>query len=281
MRFHDPVFDDNPQTVKGIISTGFFYVSLLLGQRIFGTKQLLRLHVKSLPISLLFRIAVVGGAAATTQKFAYPLYNVFLHDKKRVVYKEKIRRGLLTVCSYLLLEQVMFPGVSPFKTALPSSVTTTGSYASMFGGAIPSTSSVATSYQRSLIQRMGRIHGCHHCGSRQIIGYGKYFIADHMPPTKLAELYSRQLWRRMLNLRVVQQLRPQCLDCFSVQGNAVRKNIHLAVFHYTPRLAVLSPLLATWLIENEYFGKKLRKLTNPLVASCVETYRELEEKMDR
>lgn len=181
--------------------------------------------------------------------------------------------------SYAVLEQLCFPGVSPFKTALPSSVKTTGSYASSFGGSIPSTSAVATAYQRSLIQRIGRVHGCHHCGSRQLLRIGKHFIADHMPPTKLAEMHSRAAWRQLLKWPVVQQLRPQCLDCYSIQGAAVRKNIHVPVFQMLPRPMLLAPVLALWLVENPYFGKRLKKLTNPLVDSLLAEYKAFEKEL--
>ena len=276
--YYDPVLEENPHTVRAVITTAVFYCSLIVGQHIAAVKPFLRLHATSLPVSILARCAVVGGAAAMTQSLSYPLFNKFLSERKRVVSREKVRRALLTFCGYALIEQLTFPGVSPLKTSLPSSILTTGSYASVFGGAIPSSSSVASPYQRTLIQRMGRAHGCHHCGSRQLFGSGTYFIADHMPPTKLVDKMNKAFLRRLLRIEVAQSLMPQCLACFSMQGNAVKRHIHVPVFQYGPRLVYLAPLLATWLAENPYFGKHLKKLTNPLVDAIAEVEKEMKSR---
>jgi hypothetical protein len=275
--YYDPLFDENPQTVKALLTTVVFYGSYLLGHRIAGLRPFLALHSQSLPISMLARTAVVVTAATATQMYSYPLFSRFLRERRRVPKKEKVRRGILTVLSFAVLEQLAFPGVSIMKTALPSSVITTGSYAAVLGH-IPSTSSIATPYQRSLIQRLGSLHGCHHCGSRQLFSRGKYFIADHMPPSKLAKLANQSWWRRLLKLPVVQCLRPQCMDCFGVQGNAVMKNVHVPVFRHGPRLVLLAPLLGTWAVENAYFGKTAKKWTNPLVDAFIHLSRSVEEK---
>lgn len=278
---YDPVLEENPQTVRALVTTAVFYCSLMVGQHVSALRPLLQMHATSLPVSLLARFAVVGGAAAVTQSLSYPLIGKFLKDRKRVVAKERLRRGLLTVLGYAAIEQLTFPGVSPLKTSLASSILTTGSFASVFGGAIPSSSSVATPYQRTLIQRMGRVHGCHHCGSRQLFGSGAYFIADHMPPTKLVEKMNHSFLRRLLRLSVSQSLMPQCLGCFSLQGNAVKRHLHVPVFQNGPRLVYLAPLLAAWLAENPYFGKQLKKLTNPMVDVLAEVERETRERSRR
>jgi hypothetical protein len=60
---------------------------------------------------------------------------------------------------------------------------------------------------------------------------GMGYIADHMPPTKIARELSEVWWRRMLRITVRQRLYPQCKSCFSRQGEAVRSGTHTLVYH--------------------------------------------------
>ena len=74
-----------------------------------------------------------------------------------------------------------------------------------FSAAVPSTSAVATAGERNSVNRKGKIFGCHHCGSRQIFSKQR-FIADHMPPTKMANEMNENFWRKWLNIKVGEPL---------------------------------------------------------------------------
>lgn len=77
-------------------------------------------------------------------------------------------------------------------------------------GAVPSTSPVATLNERIAVNKKGRLLGCHHCGSRQLLTADR-FIADHMPPTKIANEMNESFWRRWLRIKV-RPLTPLCLS---------------------------------------------------------------------
>ena len=154
-------------------------------------------------------------------------------------------------------------------TLLPSSILTYGVFArsgpfSIFGsyigaGSIVSTAVAATDKERKLIQNVGRLRGCHHCGSRirqfitpkgiPILG-GMGYISDHMPPTKVANAMSNVWWRKLLNITIKQRLYPQCKPCFQLQGEAVRKHIHTVVYHYSLRPCHFAPLVAVYICDN-------------------------------
>lgn len=163
--------------------------------------------------------------------------------------KLQVTRVLLGVGIFCLLE------LQGFKTALPSSIITTGIFARN-RGSIAATSEVATAVQRVRIQQLGWRYGCHHCGSRQVLSLDKTFIADHMPPTKFMKEMNAKWWRRMLGLKVSQRLYPQCLSCFSMQGSAVKNFQHIPKYHYAFRLPHLAPALAILLSRG--------RATNPI-----------------
>ena len=108
--------------------------------------------------------------------------------------RETIYQTVIGFISYGLLER------RNFRTAIPSSVIATGVYAhtplhwrwSRMREVVVASSDVATTAERARIQALGRLHGCHHCGSRQLFSFSSSrgllpsrsrFIADHMPPT--------------------------------------------------------------------------------------------------
>ena len=267
-RLYSFIEENEPLLLRNAVSTALFYSSLTIGQSFLAMSPFLRLHATFVPASIAFRLALVCGAAGVTQQQTTPLLNTLMNERKRgLSLKEKVRRGMLTVSAFVVLEQLAHPLVSPLRTALPSSISTTGSFAPLVGGSIPSSSISTTPYQRTLIQSMGKARGCHHCGSRQLFNRSpnSFFIADHMPPTKIASQLNNRLWRRMLKMPVVQCLRPQCFSCFNVQGQAVKKGIHVPVFQRNPRLVIFAPALGAWLLENETFGKRVRRWTNPIV----------------
>lgn len=158
--------------------------------------------------------------------------------------QEGMYQTLLGSGTYALLER------RGFRTSLPSSIITTGVFAhtplhwrwSRRKSVVIATGDAATDVQRRLMQGLGKMHGCHHCGSRQWLS-GARFIADHMPPTKQVAEMNNRLWRRMLGLTAKQQLLPQCQGCFSVQGMAVKQGVHKVIYHSGLRVWHAAPAL--------------------------------------
>lgn len=180
-------------------------------------------------------------AASTSQMTSNAIsHNRLVVNKFALKYdREAIRRLYVSVACFVVLEQLPFPFVLPFGTILPSSLLDKGVFARA-GGSVPATAVAATDSERKATQRLGRWRGCHHCGGRvrqlvqprgvALIG-GMGYIADHMPPTKIARELSEVWWRRMLRITVKQRLYPQCKSCFSRQGEAVRSGTHTLVYH--------------------------------------------------
>jgi len=131
----------------------------------------------------------------------YDLQSIATYAKSSKVecnMKEILKATMAGLLLFAVLEQ------RSFATMLPSSILVKGAYAQGFfmnKFSIPSTSAVATSSQRLTIQKLGKAIGCHHCGSRQIFSKGS-FIADHMPPTKFANMMNGKWWRRLFNIMV-------------------------------------------------------------------------------
>lgn len=107
------------------------------------------------------------------------------------------RKFLLSFGMFILLERGFF------RTVFPSSVISLGVFGNILNKhrySVPATSELTTEAQRTKIQRLGRLFGCHQCGSRQLGIQG--FIADHMPPTRFAKEAEAVWWRRLLRLKV-------------------------------------------------------------------------------
>lgn len=91
-----------------------------------------------------------------------------------------------------------------FRTTFPSSVIAPGVFANSlntFTHSVLATGEAANEPQRRKIQVLGWRHGCHQCGSRQLLSK-ETFIADHMPPTKFANEMNAKWWRRLLHITV-------------------------------------------------------------------------------
>lgn len=170
--------------------------------------------------------------------------------------KQSIRNLYMSIGCYIFLEQLPFPFVLPLATALPSSLLDKGVFARAGGGSIEATAVAATSSERQATQRIGKWRGCHHCGGRvrqlvrprgaMLVG-GMGYIADHMPPTKIAKEHSDAWWRKLLGITVKQRLYPQCQPCFSQQGEAVRSGKHVLIYHYGMRPCHFATVLALFL----------------------------------
>ena len=151
--------------------------------------------------------------------------------------KEIMNKTGESLLYFLIIEHRMF------RTMLPSSVLTIGVFANPSLSkfiSIHASSDVATQSERLKVQSLGKKFGCHHCGSRQIFSRGS-FIADHMPPTKHAKEMNAAWWRRFLGLKVTQRLWAQCQSCFSMQGSAVRADIHRLAYYNRLRLVHMIP----------------------------------------
>jgi len=125
------------------------------------------------------------------------------HDKseqisidKHGLSSELIRRCLLGTALYLLLEHGFY------RTVFPSNSSDYGVFVNTFRRrmniySVPVFAVDASQSQRTQIQVLGKALGCHQCGSKS----GK-FIADHMPPTKIARELSTTWWRKLLSIKV-------------------------------------------------------------------------------
>lgn len=110
-----------------------------------------------------------------------------------------------------------------FWAIAPSSYTNLGSFARF---SLPATENYATITQKSNLQRLGRIWGCHTCGSRWRT---MYFVGDHMPPKSVAmeKIKQRGIWRILLpTKRTSFRFYPQCTICSNKQGGMLARAIH-------------------------------------------------------
>jgi hypothetical protein len=167
--------------------------------------------------------------------------------KRSEVKKRYIRETCLGLLAFMAIEK------GAFRTAFPSSVLALGVFANHGNKRMRSIftdSPVATKAQRLTIQKLGKAHGCHHCGNRQWFKV-KPFIADHMPPTKFANEGNLKWYRSILNMKMEQRLWPQCQKCWLLQGSAVRQNLHIPIYHMKPRLFHLAPAIAFFLCTNK------------------------------
>lgn len=131
-----------------------------------------------------------------------------------------------------------------FISLSPSSFTSRGSFARVSipatppppGGAITNGGgfAYATASQRYRIEKLGRIFGCHTCGSRelfftksssQLISGGPKFYGDHIPPISVAKQLNDRWYRKLLGLSVSQQFYPQCKSCSNTQGGLLSRAI--------------------------------------------------------
>ena len=119
-----------------------------------------------------------------------------------------------------------------FWAVSPSSVTHVGSYAR---ASLPATANYATAQQRLQIERLGRLWGCHTCGSHRWFTFprisinggvgvpGAQFVGDHMPPKSVAQQLETSLWYRCLRRKVRYRFYPQCIKCSNKQGSLLSK----------------------------------------------------------
>jgi hypothetical protein len=236
-RFQDFVTANGPSVI-------IFWGTLAASQRLLGSMN----YYSSQRWTFVVGLGMVTTCSVMTHHLN-SMINEYQYHHQTSPHELRYRSGL-TVLTFAILER------HAFQTVFPSSVITIGAYAKRkyfpqwARGSVVSTSPTATAPQRFLVNKIGRVHGCHHCGDRQLFGWKK-FIADHMPPTKMANEMNQVFWRRWLGLHVKQSLYPQCQSCFQLQGNAVRINRHELIYQMSPRLVHLSPIIAILLSQNQ------------------------------
>lgn len=195
------------EAVKSSVIIGTFWTSLTLAQKFAG-------FITAHSGRHLLTTALYGAIALSASSFASlsaPSALSRIHDSCSFLSAEKltgsedlVRKLYLTCGTFMILEQLPIPGITPLKTLIPSSLLVKGVFARSFGGSTPATSAIATDAQRRIVQAVGRWRGCHHCGSRlpQLLSTGTRYIADHMPPTKTALILNDKWWRKRFNFQV-------------------------------------------------------------------------------
>lgn len=137
----------------------------------------------------------------------------------------------LTILSLTLLPISCTIGLVAFKllggrfwAIAPSSYTHLGSFART-RWSLPAGKSYATAAQRAKIERLGRMAGCHTCGSHKLFSLSSSarFVGDHMPPKSVAEQMNRTWYRRYLVGPVKFRFFPQCVSCSQKQGSILSK----------------------------------------------------------
>jgi hypothetical protein len=178
---------------------GLFYATTQIGQRLGGALGRYYGGKGSGIAGLAIVTASSVAAQAIKTRYVDPILTG--RTSKPTPSRELLHRTYLSLICFLAL------GLKSFDAVLPSSVITLGSFAkwpnlpSSIRGAVDATSDVATSGQRMRIQQLGRLYGCHHCGSKQMFS-SKNFIADHMPPSMQVKIANKVWWRRMFGFKV-------------------------------------------------------------------------------
>jgi hypothetical protein len=126
---------------------------------------------------------------------------------------------------------------SRFISLSPSSYTARGSFARVSIPALPDSGgsfTYATTSQRYRIEKLGRLFGCHTCGSRElftntnIIGSsgGPKFHGDHIPPISVAKQLNERWYRKLFGISVSQRFYPQCRTCSNTQGGLLSRAVN-------------------------------------------------------
>ena len=277
-----PIWALDRQVHRGLLLSGLFWTSTAILQRISGS---LMIHSgRPYPVTAVWGMMCTGVSLLAANRgtnellaagptFGERLLNLSENRAQKQRYDE-LKQSILGLGIFSLLER------RSFRTAIPSSVISTGVYAHTpwhwspkMNDVVLATGSVATSNQRYAIQRLGKLHGCHHCGSKQVFNLAKglptTFIADHMPPTKIVKEANSKWFRRIFGgvWKMKQQLLPQCQKCFQVQGTAVRLGVHNAMYHTQLRSWHLAPAIGLLL----YGNKEIRDILDVCTGEAVET----------
>jgi hypothetical protein len=262
----------SPTLSKMFVLTGMFWSSNAILQRITG---LMRIHTgRAYPLTVLWGCTCTSISMIATHYNADGILNHLSENMPKLLStsqsnqwfpkiwtsnnnintaKDDSKKFMMTFIIYSIIERRFF------RSFIPSSLLDTGAYkqtlAHITSKNIKATSAIATPNQRYAMQRLGIVHGCHHCGSRQLIGSNS-FIADHMPPTKHILIDNNKWYRKKIPFKYIfhelkQNLLPQCQKCFSLQGNAVKNNIHYIIYHSPIRAWHFAPAITYACIDKK------------------------------
>lgn len=124
-----------------------------------------------------------------------------------------------------------------FWAVAPSSYTHLGSFARF---SLPATERYATPPQRAALERLGRLVGCHTCGSHMMFRRKlPRFHGDHQPPKAVAQQLNNQWFRKLTGEKVSFRFYPQCIDCSNIQGSilsSASNDLKTASFWNRPNL---------------------------------------------
>jgi hypothetical protein len=236
-------------------SIGIFYGTLALSCGVQKMCSIATNPVGMLPNLIGF--ITVCGASLTSYQMASTMqwqqqYNPYYHRSKdrnqqtiRYLTTLPSTGSCLRICSIGVLAFTLLGG--RFWAIAPSSYTNLGSFAR---ASLPATERYANASQRLTIERLGKVFGCHTCGSRRIFQSGSQFVADHMPPKSVAEQLRKRWYNRLLRRNVSFRFYPQCITCSNKQGsilsnaivqlqskNLARAGIRQAYYHgFRPRV---------------------------------------------
>eukprot|EP01041_Mallomonas_annulata_P006602 gene6602-13367_t len=252
---------------KIVAPISLFWMSMSISQRIIGL-PLLCLIPGRRAMSSLTGLCIVGTSTLISEIGYEKLAPYFVKNhnkhKNNLTKAHLINRVYISIATYWLLNQGDL-----FHTALPSSVTKLGVFSKTHLGAyVKASSEKTTAIQRLKIQKLGKVFGCHHCGSRQILS-GASFIADHMPPSAIVESMNNNPIRKFFHLQIDQKLWPQCQSCFKVQSTAVKQHLkglllwqsRPLIYHHALKLHHFTYLLTRIIGDND----EIKKILKPIV----------------
>jgi len=251
--------DDLPPQVIPILSGTFtFYLTLATSTTL--QQRLLRISTGSIrPLPTLIGVASVAAASLVSHYSATYMNERINHATKKKSIWRGLRRhddeeALIRAISASRVSigdqpgvlstqtlKIMGIGLLAFKLfggrfwgVAPSSFTHLGSFAR---ASLPATGSYASANQRIQIERLGKIFGCHTCGSKMRAKpmLSVKFHGDHMPPKSVASQMNNVWWRKIVGSKVGFRFYPQCIDCSNTQGNLLggavlsAKNLYLPI----------------------------------------------------
>ena len=157
--------------------------------------------------------SLVGGVAVCGASLLATVATVQVYERLRAP-RDGTSSARLSNTDYVLsagASVVLFRALGGrFSSVLPSNVLHPGAFAREW--ILARIGQPATEYERRVIQELGRRHGCHSCGRRNV----STFYSDHQPPNKLNT-------EKMRKSAIVSRFYPQCVRCSDNQGWCVVK----------------------------------------------------------
>jgi hypothetical protein len=82
-------------------------------------------------------------------------------------------------------------------------------------------------------------------------------------------------------IQVEQRLWPQCMNCFGLQGSAVKNGIHLITYHTVFKKFHLAPAVAYLLMQDDWVNDHLDSVLDPVIDGIETAVERLETKFKR